>query len=326
MKLLKRYTLTLLSSSIITLPVIAGDLDIPTQFTAGTPAVAADVNDNFNAVKTAVDDNAADIRNILNTLNTMQNFITEVLPNIEGGIDAQGNAAIFFSGVNVHINNGEGSTYTNAGTGNLIIGYDEASTHMHIVFCSIVASTGSAYDNQVDCENNGGNWVGSQKTGSHNVIIGSEHNYTQAGALIAGYQNSAVGHATSITGGSENVASGANSHVSAGSNNISSGVHSVVSGGSLNTASARRSVVSSGFNNIASGGSSSASGGQLNTASGTTSSVSGGFSNTASGFNSSVTGGQNNTASAESSSVSGGYGRSASAQYDWVAGSLTEDD
>jgi len=40
---------------------IADDLTIPNTFTAGTPAVAAEVNGNFTAVEASVDDNAADI-------------------------------------------------------------------------------------------------------------------------------------------------------------------------------------------------------------------------------------------------------------------------
>ncbi len=40
---------------------IAGEVTIPNIFTAGTPAKASEVNDNFSAVKTAVDDNNASI-------------------------------------------------------------------------------------------------------------------------------------------------------------------------------------------------------------------------------------------------------------------------
>lgn len=42
----------------------AGALTIPNTFTAGTPAVAADVNTNFSAIKTAVDDNDARINTV----------------------------------------------------------------------------------------------------------------------------------------------------------------------------------------------------------------------------------------------------------------------
>lgn len=40
---------------------VAGEVDIPNQFSAGTRAVAAEVNANFDAVEVAVDDNAARI-------------------------------------------------------------------------------------------------------------------------------------------------------------------------------------------------------------------------------------------------------------------------
>jgi len=48
-------------SFLIVGPVLADPVDIPNQFQAGTPAVADEVNQNFSAVETAVDDNAADI-------------------------------------------------------------------------------------------------------------------------------------------------------------------------------------------------------------------------------------------------------------------------
>ena len=51
----------IVAAAVCTLPAIAGELEIPHEFTAGTPAVAAEVNANFDAVEVAVDDNAADI-------------------------------------------------------------------------------------------------------------------------------------------------------------------------------------------------------------------------------------------------------------------------
>lgn len=49
----------------------AGTLTVPNTFTAGTPAVAAQVNANFTAAKTAVDDN--DARITTNTTDTAAN-------------------------------------------------------------------------------------------------------------------------------------------------------------------------------------------------------------------------------------------------------------
>jgi hypothetical protein len=68
------------------------------------------------------------------------------------------------------------------------------------------------------------------------------------------------------------------------------------------------------------------SGGFFNTASGGESSISGGQNNTASGFNAAISGGAANTASGNAATVSGGFNRIAEGTFDWVAGSLVEDE
>jgi len=50
-----------LAMSLLTASVYAGQATIPTTFVSGTPAKAGEVNANFNAVKTAIDDNDARI-------------------------------------------------------------------------------------------------------------------------------------------------------------------------------------------------------------------------------------------------------------------------
>ena len=185
-----------------------------------------------------------------------------------------------FTGVNVHVRSGSGATSaTINGLGNLIVGYNEAR--------------GS----------------GSDKSGSHNLVVGSRHNYTSYGGFVAGFQNTVSGISSSVSGGMSNTAAG----------NYSS-----VSVGYINTASGEYSSVCGGQNNIASGTLSSVCGGYGNTADGLRSSVSGGSGNTASGDYSSVSGGHGNTASGYASSVSGGYERSVSGSYDWRAGELFE--
>jgi len=52
--------------------VVADDVTIPNTFTAGTPARAAEVNDNFAAVEASVDDNAADV--LANAANVAANL------------------------------------------------------------------------------------------------------------------------------------------------------------------------------------------------------------------------------------------------------------
>jgi hypothetical protein len=234
---------------------------------------------------------------------------------------------ITFSGVNVHVVNGTGATYTANGLGNLIVGYNELR--------------GS----------------GDERIGSHNIVTGAKQNYSSWGGLIAGYNNTISEDYATVTGGVENTASGLYSHVSGGRNNTASGSLSAVSGGRNNKASGsysavvgggsdsslywneafgdysailggygnltgdpyrmdhtigEHSTVSGGEINKASGIFSSVSGGSLNKATGSGSSVSGGSSNEASGWNASVTGGHTNEAASSDSSVTGGYYNEAS--------------
>lgn len=240
----------------------AGQLTIPNTFQANTPAVAAQVNANFNAVEIAVDDNhtritalengaasnTTQISELENQVMTLQNLVADLqaqvadletlvanMPSAETlqfiddlravvalQNDNQGNPSVMFNGVNLHVRNGAGSTNTVNGLGNLIVGYDEARTS------------------------------GNDKTGSHNVVIGRRHNYSQYGGLVAGNQNSISAPFASVTGGAANTASGMNSSVSGGFENIASGDSSSVSGGFANTASGENSSVSGGTGRSAS--------------------------------------------------------------------------
>ena len=201
---------------------------------------------------------------------------------------------IYITGVNLHLRSGGGSTDSAVnGLGNLIIGYDEAR--------------GS----------------GSDKSGSHNLVIGPKHNYTSYGGLVAGNNNTvssasatvsgganntADGWACSISGGNLNTASGNYSSVTGGEHNVADGYANSASGGYYNQANGVHSSVGGGERNLASGGCSSVGGGENNTASQDHASVSGGGNNTASGFLSSIAGGQHNTASGNYSTIAGGGG------------------
>ncbi len=140
---------------------------------------------------------------------------------------------VVFTGVNVQIVSGSGATDGPVnGAGNLIVGYDKGT-------------------------------LGQTRTGSHNLVVGDEHEYTSYGGFVAGLTNTVSGPSASVTGGYENVASG---------------MSACVIGGHANTASGLYASVSGGLYNIASGADASVSGGALNTASGLYASVSGGNS------------------------------------------------
>ena len=173
---------------------------------------------------------------------------------------------VIFRGCNVHIQNGHTSakTTTTNGVGNLIIGCNEDDD-----------LDGESYDDHPRGRP-------AARSGSHNLVLGTEHSYSSYGGLVVGWANIISAPQASVTGGYENTATGWYSSVGGGGFNTASGAGTSVSGGFDNTASGGGASVSGGFDNTASGGSASVSGGHANTASGNRASVSGGKSNTAS--------------------------------------------
>lgn len=262
---------------------------------------------------------------------------------------------VVFEGVNVHVRDGTGATYTGldptaftgtpSGRGNLFIGYNERSETDPTI-----------------------------RGGAHCLVVGAGHSYTSWAGFVAGGDNSILGLVTSVLGGNHNVAESPGSCISGGAVNRTRGPawHQSISGGGMNTTGGWASSISGGMNNetsldgsceqisggfwntafgfcagvagghhnavaaefasvvggeynIANGASTTVSGGACNTASDNCTSVSGGWMNLARGFASSVSGGENNVAAADMASVSGGSSREAADADDWRAGNLLED-
>jgi hypothetical protein len=103
---------------------------------------------------------------------------------------------LYFEGCNVHVRNGSGMTDTSNGYGNLIVGYNETDPDGGLVLCS-----NGAFNTQPLCEANAAIWEGNQKTGSHYVVIGRGHSYTQFGGLVAGRGHFVNGREASVSGG-----------------------------------------------------------------------------------------------------------------------------
>ncbi len=68
--------------------LIAGSVTIPNAFTANTTAKASEVNENFSAVKTAVDGNAGDIATNKSGIATNKTNITTNANNMITGVNA----------------------------------------------------------------------------------------------------------------------------------------------------------------------------------------------------------------------------------------------
>jgi len=189
------------------------------------------------------------------------------------GIDAK--PTVQFSGANVQIVNGEGSTKTANGEGNLVVGYDEKP--------------------------------GAQ-TGSHNLILGEEQTFTSFGGILGGKENTISAPFASASGGSKNTASGENASVTGGNGNTASANGASVTGGSTNIASGPVASVSGGNENSSTGSWSWVGGGEKNLAGGPgfseyLTSVFGGYKNKATGHHSSIAGGKEKEAKNEFEAV-----------------------
>lgn len=267
---------------------------LPYTFVPNTPARADEVNANFVALQ-------AELDLAINHIYELEAKLAYMSVEETAEIDGVAGPHVIFEGVNVHVRSGAGSTSdagSLTGLGNLIIGYNEEPV---------------SYD--------------AGRGGSHNLVLGSENQFSSHGGIVAGYQNIISNQYATVTGGRNNIASGQYSSISGGGwedpswSNIASGDYSSINGGGDNTASGLYSSVTGGLHNTASvGWCASVSGGLNNTADGNYSSISGGNDNTASGSFSSVTGGAYNGATGQSSSVSGGNNRSVSGVYDWRGG------
>ena len=147
---------------------------------------------------------------------------------------------MFVTGTNLHVRDGSGGTGGAVnGLGNLIVGYNELR--------------GNGNDN---------------RTGSHNLIVGVQNNYTSYGGIVAGRVNTISGVYASVTGGQDNTASAQAASVTGGQGNTASAVIAWVGGGGNNAASASFASVSGGFSNSASGVGASISGGSNRIATG----------------------------------------------------------
>lgn len=219
-------------------------------------------------------------------------------------VTVDGESVVRFSGVNLQVVSGSGSTDGAVnGTGNLIIGYNESSSD--------------------------------DRTGSHNLVVGGLHSFSSHSGIVVGQDsrisapyasvsggryNEATAIGATVSGGVTNDATSQYATVSGGTENVANGQYSVVSGGYQNLAPGFIATVSGGFENEATGVSSTVSGGQNNTASGVSSAVSGGVSNSATGQWSAIAGGATGMASGTVSSISGGNVNTAAGEYESVVG------
>jgi hypothetical protein len=293
------------------------------EFKAGERARAADVNGNFTNLKTAVESIQRENADLRGQLKDLQAALATVIA-LKDALSVEsvnGVRTVRLTGVNLQVVNGSNSTEIVNGSGNVIIGYDEANASAKILCSLAAADNGASLTTEAACLAAGGAVIPRQKSGSHNLVMGSQNSYSSAAGIVAGRANAINALYASNIGGTGNLASGQfavnvagqGSHstgnsaaVLAGANNTASGSNASVSGGSENRASIVGATVSGGLGNTASGPQSNVTGGIDNESSGPFSHVSGGGNNKSSGATSTIAGGSTNDSQAPTSSVSGG--------------------
>lgn len=270
------------------LPGIASQVTSLVTFSAGTPAKASEVNGNFTAVKTAVDDNQAQITALNARIALLESKLTNVtaLNDYLSLQTVNGHPTVRVSAANFQIVNGMNKTDSINGTGNLIVGYDETAGQL-------VMSDATTFEP-----------INREKTGSHNLVIGAAHSYRGTGGIVSGFGNLIYGSYSAAIGGANNTATSL-SVVLGGYENNAAGEASIISGGRANFTTGRKSVIGGGYNNRASG---------------VYSVVTGGAANSAEAYSSVVGGGAGNIADDDYGVVSGGDHRFTNQIFDWVGG------
>jgi hypothetical protein len=225
-------------------------------FQPGERARAADVNSNFNNLKLAIE--AVERRNteLTNRIRDLEASLANVraLNSVLSMEQVNGVQTVRLTGVNLQVVNGLSRTETINGAGNLLIGYDEVNVFPIDPLCSRASARNAGLIlNEADCLANGGAFSITHKSGSHNLVMGSQNNYSSFGGIVAGRFNSINQIYGSVLGGVDNVANGNFSVVISGQGHQSSGTASSVLGGNSNRSAGRDSTVTGGSGNIADG-------------------------------------------------------------------------
>jgi hypothetical protein len=285
-------------------------------FQPGGRASAADFNANFNALKAAIE--AGERRNaaLTNRVRDLEAALTTLrqlngVLSIETVNDVR---TVRLTGVNFQVVNGLGRTESVNGAGNILVGYDEPSTFEFTApLCSSArARNGALIASEADCLTAGGVFGTQHKSGSHNLVLGTQNGYSSFAGIVAGRLNYSNEIYASVLGGVDNRASGRFSAVVTAQGSTARGGNSAILGGIGGQANGSHSTVVGGIGNVAAGQQSVVVGGERNEAPGEKSVMLGGFRNVVSGVHATVSGGRVNTVSGQASSLLGGANRAVS--------------
>ena len=173
---------------------------------------------------------------------------------------------IVFSGANVVIQSGSGSTHESNAKGNLILGYNLDTT------------------------------TSLERTGSHNLIIGDEHAFTSTAGIMIGTGHTLSSKDAAAIGGSGHTVSGLRAVAIGGANNTIDGAGAAAIGGQFNAVSGSWASTLAGTFHVVTGAYGAAAGGHTGTVTGDRAALVGGYRGEATANQSTVIGGHSNAA------------------------------
>ena len=356
MKILTNYFMVV-GLLVISTSIHAAGLSVPNTFSSGTPAIAAEVNRNFDAVKTAVDDNdsritiiesalsalqstvssqTATISSLTNNLSSANNAISDLQSLLALKANANHNHNAIYSPI-LHNHTGVYAPVSHGHSQGSISGLSSAlSTHasqisainnsdvMDLDAYLTISTTGGAKATLSGINLQIVNGLGSTSTinGLGNLIVGYNENNTATDVWL---YSCSSGQYTTQSDCESNGEIWGNSHKT-GSHYLVLGTQNNYSqyggmvAGLRNTTNRNYSTATGGRENRVLGSYSSVSGGYRNVVTGHYSSVSGGYRGGAFGAYSSVTGGNENFAFGSYSSVTGGRYNDAYGSYSSISG------
>jgi hypothetical protein len=197
-------------------------------------ATITSLTTRINSLKTTINSRAATIAALQQKLAALS-VVTDTTRT-----DGKPNTELVVTGVNVHIVSGSQATNDNTldtngnpvpgksllGLGNLVIGYNAPG-------------------------NDQGN--GNVRTGSHNLSIGDQNNYTSFGGVITGHDSTISYPFASVLTGECNLAIANETVVIGGENNTAQVQQGSILGGQFNLTNSRYATVMGGQDNIAGG-------------------------------------------------------------------------
>ncbi len=144
-------------------------------------SVTCEIDSDSGAATTAsVSDHEGRIADLETTVANLQSIVSALSAKLaymsvdkSSTLNGLAPPHVIFTDANIHIQNGSAQSDTTNGVGNLVIGYNESS------FAD-----------------------SSRRKGSHNLVIGQEHEFSRYNGLVAGFNNRLEGIHSTVSGGS----------------------------------------------------------------------------------------------------------------------------